>query len=349
MNMKEIAKLANVSVATVSYTLNGTGNVSEKKRKEIMEIVKREGYQPNRIAKSLRTKKSNTVGVLVEDITSFQTPRIINGINSYMEKRGYAVILNDMGLLKKINGVIGKGEEYKSIVEKSMKVFEKTQIDGLIYVAMHDRDIAGLFAEPNIPFVMVYCYNTEKSQYYITYDNKEISREIGNYLIDKGHTKLGMIQGAKDSLPARLRYEGYTEALQEAGITMKPEWIFSGDWEFKDGEQAYEKYKLLSDKPTAIFGANDLMAMGFIDAALNDKINIPEAVSIIGFDNRQECMFTRPRLTTVDIPLERMGTEAGRVLLDLVERRKILTGKIVLPSKFVENKSVYRIAKEDNV
>ena len=88
MNMKEIAELAGVSVAAVSYALNGTGNISEKKRKEILEIVKKEGYSPNRIAKSLRTKKSSTIGIMVEDITSFQTPRILNGINEYAEKNG---------------------------------------------------------------------------------------------------------------------------------------------------------------------------------------------------------------------------------------------------------------------
>lgn len=95
MNMKEIAQLAGVTAATVSNAINGTGNVSEKKRKEIMEIIEKEGYSPNRFAKSLRTKESNTIGIMVEDITAFQTPRIINGINNYVEKQGYAVILNN--------------------------------------------------------------------------------------------------------------------------------------------------------------------------------------------------------------------------------------------------------------
>ncbi len=101
MNMKEIAQLAGVTAATVSNAINGTGNVSEKKRKEIMEIIEKEGYSPNRFAKSLRTKESNTIGIMVEDITAFQTRRNINGINNYVEKQGDAVILNNMSLLEK--------------------------------------------------------------------------------------------------------------------------------------------------------------------------------------------------------------------------------------------------------
>ena len=120
MNMKEIAKMAGVSVATVSYVLNGTGNVSDKKRKEILDIVGKEGYQPNRIAKSLRTRKSNTIGIMVEDITAFQTPRIINGINEYAEKNGYTVILNDMSFLKRVGKNFESIRRHDDIIKKEV-------------------------------------------------------------------------------------------------------------------------------------------------------------------------------------------------------------------------------------
>ena len=157
MNMKEIAQLAGVTAATVSNAINGTGNVSEKKRKEIMEIIEKEGYSPNRFAKSLRTKESNTIGIMVEDITAFQTPRIINGINNYVEKRGYAVILNNMSLLEKTGNHYSELSSYQSAISKSIKLFNKTQIDGLVYVAMHDRDVMELIPKLSIPIVLVYC------------------------------------------------------------------------------------------------------------------------------------------------------------------------------------------------
>ena len=178
--MKEIAQLAGVTAATVSNAINGTGSVSEKKRKEIMEIIEREGYSPNRIAKSLRTKESNTIGIMVEDITAFQTPRIIDGVNNYVEKQGYAVILNNMGLLEKTGNHYSELTSYHSAISKSIKLFNKTQIDGLIYVAMHDRDVMELIPKLNMPIVLVYCYDTSKK------NGKESIFEIQYQMGDQG-------------------------------------------------------------------------------------------------------------------------------------------------------------------
>lgn len=340
MNMKEIAKLAGVSVATVSYALNGTGNVSEKKRQEILEIVGKEGYSPNRIAKSLRTKRSNTIGIMVEDITAFQTPRIINGINEYVEEKGYTVILNDMGFLKKVGKNFEAVRKHKNILEKGMRLFEKAQVDGIVYVAMHDRDVSNLLPPSKIPVVLVYCYDTNRQNYCVTYDNVDISREIAGFLISRKHTELGIICGLDTSKPARKRYCGYEDGLREHGMELKEAFVFSGDWEFEAGEAAYRKYRNLKQKPTAIFAMNDLMAVGFMDAALDDGVRIPGEISIIGFDNRQECRFTRPRLTTIDIPLEKMGMESGKLIMEVIRKEQITDKKIILPCQLLEKGSV---------
>lgn len=128
--------------------------------------------------------------------------------------------------------------------------------------------------------------------------------------------------------------------MEENHLTIINDYIFPGDWEFESGRLAYERYKKLMSKPTAIFAMNDLMAVGFIDAALDDGVRIPEDVSIIGFDNQEVCRFTRPRLTTVDLPLEAMGDEAGRLLLSLIHKEKVKEKKVVLDCRFVEKKSV---------
>lgn len=340
MNMKEIAQLAGVTAATVSNAINGTGNVSEKKRKEIMEIIEREGYSPNRFAKSLRTKESNTIGIMVEDITSFQTPRIINGINNYVEKQGYAVILNNMGLLEKTGNSYSELSSYHAAISKSIKLFNKTQIDGLIYVAMHDRDVMELIPKLNIPIVLVYCYDTSRQNYYVTYDNIDIIVDIVEYLLKHDHEKIGVIKGTEGSLPEQKRLKSFMDTLKKEGKEPREEYIFPGNWEFEDGVRAYEIYRQLKEKPTAIFAMNDLMAVGFMDAAMNDGVRIPEDVSVIGFDNRQECRFTRPRLTTIDIPLERMGEQAGKILLDLINGKMPENRKDILPCEFLEKDSV---------
>lgn len=343
MNMKEIAELAGVSAAAVSYALNGTGNISEKKRQEILEIVKREGYSPNRIAKSLRTKKSYTIGILAEDITSFQTPRLINGINEYAEQNGYTVILNDFGLLKRVGHNIGAISEHKNILQKGLELFSKAQVDGIVYVALHDRDVSNLIPPFQIPVVLAYCYDMSHQNYCVTYDNVDISKEIAQYLVKHHHKNVGIICGADASRPAQKRYAGYMEGLEDSGINPEKVWVFTGDWEFESGEAAYKQYKRLISKPTAVFAMNDLMAVGFMDAALNDGKKIPEDISLVGFDNRQECRFTRPRLTTIDIPLEQMGQESAKLLLNLINNEKIIEKKVVLPCRFVEKESVSNV------
>lgn len=168
----------------------------------------------------------------------------------------------------------------------------------------------------------------------------DVIADVAEYLMKHGHEKIGVIKGAEDSLPSQKRLKSFITQLEKAGKELKEEYIFPGAWEFGDGIKAYERFKQLEEKPTAIFAMNDLMAAGFMDAALNDGVRIPEDVSVIGFDNRQECRFTRPRLTTVDIPLEKMGEKAGQVLLDLISGKTPENRKVILPCEFLEKNSV---------
>ena len=250
------------------------------------------------------------------------------------------MILNNMSLLEKTGNHYSELSSYQSAISKSIKLFNKTQIDGLIYVAMHDRDVMELIPKLSIPIVLVYCYDTSKKNYYVTYDNMDVIADVAEYLMKHGHEKIGVIKGAEDSLPSQKRLRSFITQLEKAGKELKEEYIFPGAWEFGDGVKAYERFKQLEDKPTAIFAMNDLMAAGFMDAALNDGVRIPEDVSVIGFDNRQECRFTRPRLTTVDIPLEKMGEKAGQILLDLISGKTPEDRKVILPCEFLEKNSV---------
>lgn len=340
MTMKEIAEKAGVSTATVSYVLNKTGNVSEKMREKILQIIDEEGYTPNRMAKGLRSNKTDTVGVLVEDITSFQTPRIINGITSYMEQRGYHILLSDLGLIKKTGSVIENIPKHQKDIEDAANLLYNSQVDGIIYIAMHDRDIGGLLNQMNVPLVYAYCYDENDEELCVTYDNKAISYEVTQYLIENNHSKIGIIWGKGDSKPAQLRFEGFAECMEKNGLAVNTDFIYKGDWEFESGQNAYENYKKSAVRPTAVFAMNDLMAIGFMDAALEDGLKVPEEVSVIGFDHRESCIFCRPRLTTVDLPLEKMGYEAGRMITRLVRGKKLTDREIMLPCKLIRKQSV---------
>lgn len=340
MNIKEIAEKAGVSVATVSYVLNKTGNVSDKTRARILKIVEETGYVPNKIAKGLRVHKTNTIGVLAEDITSFQTPRIINGINTYMEDHGYHILLSNLGLLKITNGRHDRNIELGSRIEDSLKLFESTQVDGIIYVSHHDRNVSGLIRNLDKPLIYTYCFDDSNKYPYVTYDNKNITKQAIQYLIENHHKEIGIIWGELDSKPAQKRYAGYVEGLEEYGFAVCDEYVYHGNWEYESGISAYKQYKFSSKKPTAIFAMNDLMAMGFINAALQDGMNLPDELSIIGFDNRESSRYFRPGLTTIDLPLEQMGYESGRALLEAIKSENRREEKIVLPCRFIKRDSV---------
>lgn len=343
ITMKEIAERAGVSMATVSYVLNDTGNVSEKTRKLILEIIHKEGYTPNRIAKGLRSRKTNTIGVLVEDVTAFQTPRIINGINSYLESNGYHILLNDLGLIKKTNRDIDRISEFKNHIEESTNLLISAQVDGIIYIAMHDRDVGGILNDLPIPLVFSYCYANAGDYIYVTYDNQNIVSKLTHYLISQNHKEIGVLWGKTESRPAQMRYQSFCETMEVNSLPVKNEYVFYGDWEFESGRKAYEQYKKLVRKPTAIFAMNDLMGLGLMDAALDDGKTLPRDLSIIGFDNNENCRYYRPGLTTVDLPLEKMGYQAGVMISDLVGKRNVSADDVILPCKLIERNSVSKL------
>lgn len=335
-SIKEVAERAGVSSATVSYVLNNTGNVSEQTRQKVFDVIEEIGYVPNRMAKGLRAKKTDTIGILVEDITAFQTPRIINGINEYVKKCGYNIILNDLGLLAKVGKDFERISEFQPDIEKGFALLSNAQVDGIIYVALHDRDICYVNnIAPRIPTVFSYCYDTSSRAYCVTYDNEKITRKAIELLIGQNHKEIGVLCGSEDSKPAQKRFRSVSECMKEHGLSLKNSNVYSGDWEFESGVQAFARYEQAMKKPSAVFCMNDLMAMGFIDAALDKGYRIPEDVSIIGFDNDKRCSYSRPRLTTIDLPLEDMGKKAGNMIIDLIHKKELPQKEVILDCSLV--------------
>lgn len=340
-SIKEVAAQAGVSVATVSYVLNNTGNVSEQTRKKVLDIIEQVGYVPNRMAKGLRAKKSDTIGILVEDITAFQTPGIINGINEYVEKNGYNIILNDLSLLSKVGKDFEKIREYQADIEKGFGLLANAQVDGIIYVALHDRDISYVNKlMPDIPVVFAYCNDATAEDYCVVYDNERVMRKAVEFLLSQNHTDIAVLCGSEGSSPAQKRFRAVTDCLRDNGLRLKNSNIYSGDWEFESGAAAFRRFEETMKKPSAVVCMNDLMAMGFMDAALDAGYRIPEDVSVIGFDNDQRCCYSRPRLTTIGLPLGNMGKTAGKMLLDLVNKKKLKEREVVLDCNLIIRNSV---------
>lgn len=339
--IKDIAEKAEVSTATVSYVLNNTGNISPETRKKVLKVIEALNYKPNQIAKSLKLKKTKTIGVIVEDITVFNAAEIIDGINEYAEKIGYSIILTNMRLFKMTGNNFFDIEKCSHIAMKKMDELLSNEVDGIIYIGVHPRDVTGVLTKVDKPIVYTYCYTTSEKDFAVNYDDEQASYEATKYLINLGHKKIGLISGLIDSIPTHARYTGYYRALREHNLIFDPSFIKTGDWEFESGYAMAKEILAQDNVPTAILAMNDLMAGGVIEACKDVGLKVPEDLSVVGFDNRELSMFYSPNLSTVDLPLHEMGTLSMEILVKVLNNQPVSVNEVKkLKCKFIKRNSV---------
>ena len=345
ITIKDIAREAGVSTATVSYVINGTRNVIPEKRQRVLDVISKTNYQPNRVAKSLRMKKTNTVGVLVEDILSFPAARIINGISEYFEKTDYNILLNDLRMMDSLFNKYDQVDGQKDKINQALTFLNfGAKVDAVIYIGMFDRDISGIIQDMKKPLVIAYSTSSDDYAYSVTYENEDASAKIAEYVIESGHKDIAVITGLAHTAPAQLRLKGITRAFKEAGLTLDNDLIKYGDWEPATGYSCMKE--LLEQEhgklPTAVIAMNDLMAIGAIDAIREANLRVPEDISVVGFDNREVSDFVFPKLTTMDIDLKTIGFTAAQVVTKCLRGDTETPDKntIMVPSKMVKRDTV---------
>ena len=343
MTLKEIATMAGVSVATVSYVLNGSEKVGEETKKKVEKIIKETGYRSNILAKSLRQNKSFLVGVIVEDITVWHTAQIIDGINEIAEAKGYNTILSNLRLLSKIESRFDHISDFQKDIDKSLDVLIGMQVDGIIYVGMHDRKVEHVLHHIKKPVVYCYCYSDGEGSS-VRYSNEKTMYQLTQRLIDDGHKNFGIIDGLANSEPAYLRVNGVKSALIEAGIDMKEKNIIRGNWTYEGGKIAAMELLSTENHPTTIMAMNDDMALGAYEAVKELGLKIPKDISITGFDNADFVHHIAPRITTIERPLQLMGYRSMELLLENINGESYEDTNIILPCEIIEGES---IKKED--
>lgn len=347
--MKEIAKACNVSVATVSNILNNKPGASETTREIVMSAIKELNYTPNYVAKHLKMKNTRSIGVIAEDMTIFSIPDIIDGITEQCEEYDYQILLANLRLYKKYKDSYYNRDDYFGIVEQEINKLMAKQVEGIIYVAAHERVMKCIPENLRIPAVMAYGYTQSEKIPSIVVDDEHGAYEITNYIIHRGHERIGLITGKTDSLHMQARLVGYQKALFDNRIFYNPELVCEGNWERSSG---YENTKKLLDKgATAIFCMNDLMAGGVYDRLYELGIRIPEDISVVGYDNRELSSYYKPPLTTINLPLHDIGYRASEVMMQLLgeEKREPASDSIYpVACKLLERKSV-KDKKESSV
>ena len=337
--MRDVALLAGVSTATVSHVINGSKKISAETTERVLQAISQVNYKPNTLAKSLRMGQSHTIGVLVEDIRGLPVASIVSGISETLAKGGYKTILHDLHLLEKLYNQYEQIGSYRQRINDGLSLLQSANVDGIIYVAMHDRHLDYLFDEMDIPLVFAYSHGTEKDTY-ITYSNRDSAADIIRFLIGKGHKHIAVIAGHPHSYPTAQRLLGIQMAMQQAGLSLPQEYIRYGNWEYESGMVQTGELLRLPIRPTAIFAMNDLMAAGCMAVLTSEGLRIPQDIAVAGFDNREIAEYLQPPLTTVALPTTEIGVQAALHIIDMICNPRIHPAREIINCSIVERASV---------
>ncbi len=327
VTIKDIADACGVSVATVSNIINGKGKFSDETKQKVLSYARKMRYKPNAVARNLKMKRTHSIGVIVEDMTIFSIPDIVDGITDYCDQMDYQILLVNLRLFKRFNDSYYNKDFYYEEVRDAIHSLIYKQVDGMIYVTAHERVLNCIPEGVEIPTVMAYGYTNSKQIPSVVVDDVDGGYRVAQGLIEKGHRKIGVITGKSDSLHAQARLLGVQKALYEHAIPFIPERIKTGNWERSSGYELTDS--LLKQGVTAIFCMNDLMAGGVYDRLIEKgiKIGSPGGISVIGYDDRQTSEYYRPSLTTVRLPLHDVGYVSSMVMLDLLGEKTGLRGE----------------------
>ncbi len=329
--LEGVAALAGVSRATVSRVVNGSPRVGPDIRRDVEAAIEQLGYVPNRAARSLVTRRSESIGLVITEPTGrlFSDPffpRALRGISLELTARDLQLVL----LMPNTPADVQRTGDYLSA----------GHVDGAVLVSLHGEDpLPSRLSEAGIPLVLVGRPPRGISASYVDVDNRQGARSAVEHLIAGGRRVIATITGPTD-MPAGVdRLAGYREAIAEAALEADPRLEAKGDFTQAGGADAMTR--LLQARPDidAVFAASDLMAAGALSILASTGHRVPRDVAVVGYDDSPVATLTNPQLTSVHQPIEEMGREVGRLLVEAVEGRDRVIRRVILATDLVKRAS----------
>jgi len=323
VTIKDVAREAKVSVATVSRVLNGSGPVSDETMRRIREVAGRIRYVPHSGARSLITSRTDTLGVLLPDLYGEFFSEIIRGMDDTAQKNGFHLL-------------ISRAYADRHGIETAIRAM-RGRVDGVVAMSP-DLDAESLLNLPStIPVVLLCSVPRGNEIDSLTIQNCRGAREMVSHLISLGHRRIAIIKGSARNYDAAERLRGYRLALRDAGISRDPSLERDGNFTEAAGYAAVQELLALEDRPTAIFAANDSMAIGALSALRESGVSVPDEVAVAGFDDIPLARYMDPPLSSVHVPICELGARAVDLLLHGIEhkndhprRRERVSTKIVI-------------------
>ena len=329
VTIEDIAREAGVSIATVSRVINKTKPVSAQLRDRVYEVIERNHFKPNSLAQGLITKKTNTIGIIVPDISNAVFGKLTKGMNSIFAKQGYTVVLcESQGKLEKELQLLG--------------ILEEKQIEGLLFAGVDvNHTLVNAMLQRDYPVVLVTQEASEDEGVINTviHNNVEAMYDAVRFLLDNGHRRIAYLGGPRNDFSSgKKRLKGYRRALEEVGIPVNESYIVQGEFSFEAGYQGMKTlYEENSKLPTAVVTGSDVIAVGAMQYLDNMRVRIPDDISILGFDDSEFATYIKPELSTVRISYYDEGVKAAKMLL------RMMKGETDLPvTEYVSHKIIRR-------
>ncbi|HEY5319744.1 MAG TPA: LacI family DNA-binding transcriptional regulator [Galbitalea sp.] len=319
VTINDVARAAGVSVSTVSKVVNRRYDVAPATSKRVMSVVAELGYETSLVASSLRRRRTNVIGILVAEFESFSV-ELLKGVSTAASGTGYELLA--------YSGLVSD-DSHIGWERRSLSRLAGTLIDGAIIVTP-----TTLMPTTSIPVVAIDPHSGAGGPSTIDSDNVGGARVATQYLIDLGHRRIAHIRGRSDLASAQLREAGYRESLEEAGIPFDPALVRDGGYQAALTAEAARELLTRPDRPTAVFAANDVSALGVVKVAHELGLRVPEDLSVIGFDDIPDAASSTPPLTTVAQPLHDLGAQALRMLIELLDGHEV-PGHVQLPAELV--------------
>lgn len=316
----DVAREANLSMATVSRVVNGNPNVKPVTRKKVLDVIERLGYRPNAVARGLASKKTTTVGVIIPDISNVFYAELARGIEDIATMYKYNIILsnsdnNEEKELVVLNTLLGK------------------QVDGIVYMGNKITDkLQDELKRANTPVVLAGVLDATEKLPNVNIDYKQSTYAVVTELIGKGHTKIAFLSDGIENTNTRAKYEGYLMALSEAKIELNSELIVELEGNnYHQGTIGWSRLTENKVEATAIFASDDEIAIGALNAAQDAGVKVPDELEVVASNNTKITLMARPQLTTVVQPLYDIGAVAMRLLTKLLNKEEITSPHVTLP------------------
>jgi LacI family transcriptional regulator len=323
----DVAKRAGVAPITVSRVINNSGYISQTTRERVVAAVKELGYVPNTLARGLRSKRTNTLALVVTDITNPYFTLMARGVEDVAGDSNYTVIYCNT-------------DESETKEEKYANILAQKQVDGVLLVPAGGNDRTIRFLGSNSIAVVVLDRRVSGVETdFVRSDSVNGANRLTKLLIGLGHERIAIITGPKNVSTAVDRVTGYKQALIEAGL-IENELVYYGEFNQQSGYELTKQAMMQSPKPTALFGANNFIMLGIIKSLRELQLNVPDDISVVGFDDFPKAMLVKPFFTAIVQPAYEMGRLATELLLDRISGDPSKEcQELILPTELFEGES----------